>query len=76
MQVDRRPISSHQPGDPPDVVHVRVGEDDGLRLSLPGLEERRDPVRLRAGIDDDDVFARPHEEAVSLERPNRNCANL
>jgi len=76
MDVDRKPILSHEPCHAPDVIHVRVRENDGLRIRLPGTEEYRYPVRLCARIDDNDVFTRSHEKAVGLEGPHGNCPNL
>jgi hypothetical protein len=76
VQVYRSSIPADESGDPADVVHVGVCEDDGRGMRVPGVEQSLDTVGLCTGIDYDDVRTRPHQEAVRLEWPHRDGANL
>ena len=58
------------------MIDVGVRQNDGLWVGLPRIEEGRDPVRLRAGIDDHYVVTGSHEKTVGLEGTHRNGSNL
>jgi hypothetical protein len=61
------------------VVQVRMGQEDGFGLGVPGVEHARDPHCLITGVDDEcptGCVRVSNEEAVRLEGADRQSANL
>jgi hypothetical protein len=57
------PALEQELAQPVDVIRVEVGEEDGFDLALGDPQPRQDARRARAGVDDEDAFARDHGRA-------------